>query len=153
MSAKASAPRKSGFKRQGFASHAVQLGELVLCRVDAALTPFGLKARDYDAMVCIRRGDGLSQQELSCWLGAYAPQMVGLIDGLEKRGLAERRVSGSDRRRHELFLTPAGDDLLDRAAAAAAALEAELFGDISERDRARFRALVERIESGAPPRC
>jgi DNA-binding MarR family transcriptional regulator len=72
--------------------------------------------------------------------------MVGLLDGLEKRGLVERKVSPADRRQHMLLLTPKGEALLQRAAAVAAALEEELFGSLPDEDKARFEALVERLE-------
>lgn len=34
-------------------------------------------------MVCILKGEGMSQQDLSRKLGLYAPRMVALIDGLD----------------------------------------------------------------------
>ena len=134
---------------RGFGNHAARLGDLVLARAEAALAPLDLKPLAYDTMICILDGHGMSQQDLSRRLGIYAPKMVGLIDGLEKRGLVERKVSPTDRRRHQLVLTPGGHELLQRAAAAAAALEEELFGCVPEQDKARFSALVERLEAAA----
>jgi DNA-binding MarR family transcriptional regulator len=46
-----------------------------------------------------------------------------------------------------LRLTPAGSDLLDRASKVAAELEAELFSALPNADKARFQALVERLEA------
>ncbi len=136
---------------RGFGNHAVRLGELVLARAEAALAPLDLKPLDYDTLICILEGHGMSQQDLSRRLGLYAPKMVGLLDGLEQRGLVERKVSVSDRRRHEIVLTASGRALLDKAAAIGAALEEELFGALSEADKARFIAMVQRLEAGADP--
>lgn len=133
--------------RDSFSGCAVRLGELVLARGAAALAPLDLTPVAYHAMLCILEGEGLSQQELSRQLNMYAQKMVGVIDGLEARGLVARTVSPTDRRRHRLHLTPAGSALVARASAVAAALEAELFGRIPEPDKARFRALVERLEA------
>lgn len=136
---------------RSYANHAVRLGELVLARFEAAVAPLGIKALALDTLVCIRDGYGRSQQDLARRLGIYAPKMVGLIDGLEKKGLVERRVSPDDRRRHVLVLTKAGEVLLERGVAIAAALEAELFGGVTAEEKARFQALVEGLESAAPP--
>src|SRR4051794_15819193 len=101
-------PEPSAPSRRSFANHAVRLGELVLARFEAAVAPLGIRALALDTLVCIKDGYGRSQQDLSKRLGIYAPQTVGLIDGLEQKGLVERQVSPADRRRHTLVLTPAG---------------------------------------------
>tara|TARA_R110002110_G_scaffold86240_2_gene225078 strand:+ start:758 stop:1231 length:474 start_codon:yes stop_codon:yes gene_type:complete len=132
---------------RGFGNHAVRLGELVLARAEAALAPLDLKALAYDTMICILDGHGMSQQDLSRRLGIYAPKMVGLLDDLEKRGLVERKINPSDRRRHELVLTTSGHDILQRAAVIGAALEEELFGGIPDKDKAHFIALVQQLEA------
>lgn len=136
---------------RGFGNHAVRLGELVLARAEAALAPLELTALAYDTMICILDGHGMSQQDLSRRLGIYAPKMVGLLDELETRGVVERKISATDRRRHELVLTPKGHDLLQRAAAIGAALEDELFGSFPDKDKARFIALVQKLEAAARP--
>jgi len=139
--------------RHGFGGDAVRLGELVMKRAEAALAPLGLTPLGYDLLLCIRASEGPSQQELSRVLNLYAQKMVGLIDGLEKQGLVERKVSPTDRRRHMLHLTTAGDAMLDRAIVIGAALEADLFGEVSEDDRARFHALVEALEARTAADC
>lgn len=138
--------------RRGFGTHAVRLGELVFARGEAALAPLDLKPLAYDTMICILEGHGMSQQDVSRRLGIYAPKMVGVIDALETRGLVERKVSPTDRRRHQLVLTPSGHELLQRAAAVAAALEEELFGCVPDKDKARFEALVQRLEAAEQAR-
>ena len=132
---------------RSFGNCAVRLGEMVLSRAEAALAPLDLKPLAYETMACIRDGHGMSQRDLSHRLGIYAPKMVGLLDGLEQRGLVERKVSVADRRRHELVLTPSGRALLQRAVAIGAALEKDLFGCITEKDKRRFEALVQQLES------
>ena len=133
-------------RRRGFGYHVARVGELVLARAGAALQPLDLTPLAYETMLSILEGEGMSQKELSERLAMYAPKMVGLLDRLEERGLVERKVSPTDRRRHMLLLTPKGDDLLRRAALLAAALEEELFGSLPEADKARFVTLAERLE-------
>ena len=135
--------------RRGFGAHVVRLADLVLARAEAALQPFDLTPLAFDTMVCISAGEDLSQVELSRKLNKYAPKLVGLLDGLEARGLIERKINPADRRRHNLGLTPVGRTLLQRAAAAAAALEQELFGELPKADKDRLTALVDRLEADA----
>ena len=130
---------------RSFGYLAVRLGEMVMERGELALAQFDLKPREFDAMYCILNGHGMSQRDLSRRLGLYAPRMVGLIDGLQKRGLVERTVSASDRRRRVLSLTTRGRELLDRATLVATKFEAKLFGDVSPEDLGRFEALVRRV--------
>ena len=131
----------------GFASLVVRLAGLVMAHGEKALAPLGLTPRAFEAMNCILNGQGMSQQDLSQSLGLYAPQMVGLIDDLEQRGLVHRGVSPTDRRRRVLSLTPSGRALLNRASKLAETLELELFGSVTEDDRARFEALIDRFEA------
>ena len=138
-------------QRRSFGNNAVRLGELVLARAGAALAPLDLKPLDYETMACVLHGHGMSQLDLSRRLGIYAPKMVGLLDGLEQRGLVARKVSQVDRRRHELLLTAKGHKLLQRAMAVGAALEEELFGRVPEQDKERFATLVERLETAEAP--
>ena len=49
----------------------------------------------------------LSQKALSERVNAVPSRMVKLLDELEERGLVERRRSESDRRHHELYISPA----------------------------------------------
>jgi DNA-binding MarR family transcriptional regulator len=135
--------------RRGFGSHVVRLADLALARAKAVLQPLELTPLAYETMSCILDGGGISQKQLSGRLNKYAPKMVGLLDGLEKRGLVERKVSPADRRRHVLLLTPEGRALLHRADSVVAELEEELFGAIPQPDKARLQALVERLEARA----
>lgn len=139
--------RRGNPPRRGFGSYVVRLADIVMARAQAALAPLELTPLAYETLLCIHEGNGLSQQELSRQLNMYAPKMVGLIDGLEGRGLVERRVSPSDRRRNTLHLTAEGAALLKRASVIAAKLEAELFAGYPDDEQARLRALVERLEA------
>jgi DNA-binding MarR family transcriptional regulator len=56
--------------------------------------------------------EGRSQQALAQHLGTPATRLVALVDGLEQRGLLERRRNPDDRRLHAVHLTEAGRALL-----------------------------------------
>lgn len=57
--------------------------------------------------------DGLSQIDLSRRLIMHRSNVTGLVDRLEKRGLAQRREVAGDRRAYRVVLTGAGAKLLE----------------------------------------
>ena len=69
----------------------------------------GLRPADFSVILVIRHNPGLKQSEVAEALGIQRANFVAIIDGLEQRGLAERRKSESDRRVQALFLTQQGE--------------------------------------------
>jgi DNA-binding MarR family transcriptional regulator len=67
------------------------------------------------------------------------------MDGLERRGLAERVRSGADRRANALSLTPAGARLLQCAQKAQAEQEAAIRSLIGEEARLALIAVLDRL--------
>ena len=106
---------------------------------EAALAELGISAREFLVLTFVRAADGLSQQELSARLGLDPTIVVGLVDGLEDRDLMSRRRDPADRRRNVLSATPAGEDLLAEAVAAAARAEADFLGPLDPDQREELR--------------
>ena len=65
------------------------------------------------AMEIIRANPGISQTDLAREIGMDKSVVVSLIDDFERRGWTVRERSQSDRRRHQLSVTPAGLAVLD----------------------------------------
>jgi DNA-binding MarR family transcriptional regulator len=65
----------------------------------------------------INTNAGVSQVDLATTLGMDRATMMAIIDRLEGRGLVLRKRSATDRRRQELYLTPAGQNLLRKVKA------------------------------------
>ena len=74
-----------------------------------------LKPAQYSVLLVIGDNPGRKQSEIAAALGIQRPNFVAMLDELERRGLAERTRSATDRRSHAVVLTPAGRVLLDRA--------------------------------------
>jgi DNA-binding MarR family transcriptional regulator len=113
--------------------------------IDEALAAVGLTGRQFLVLTHVDRDDTLSQQDLSRRLGLDPTIVVGLIDDLEGEGLVRRERDAADRRRYLLALTADGRRLQRRAAAAVGAAEAEFLGALDASERARLRALLERV--------
>lgn len=79
------------------------------------LTPLDLRPAQFSTLLVIDGNPGRTQAEIAAAIGIQPPNFGALLDGLEKRGLARRSRSQSDRRSHALHLTPKGKALLDEA--------------------------------------
>jgi DNA-binding MarR family transcriptional regulator len=138
-----SATEEEPFRAVGFMVSS--LGYAVANKFTAIMSPFGLEARQFAALRRIGFAEGGTQQSIGEQLKVSASRMVKLIDELEERGLLERRPSPSDRRAHALYLTDTGSLLLERAAAAAAAFDAELTSALTETERVQLLGLLDRL--------
>lgn len=67
-----------------------------------------LRPAEFSVLAIIARRPGQKQTEIAQQLGIKRANFVTLMDGLEKRGLAERRKAHGDKRSHSLHLTPEG---------------------------------------------
>lgn len=67
-----------------------------------------LRPAEFSVLALIGRTPGLKQTEVAGQLGIKRANFVALMDGLERRGLAERRKAANDKRSHSLHLTPEG---------------------------------------------
>lgn len=105
-----------------------------------------LRPAEFSVLVLIARTPGLKQSEIAAELGIKRANFVALMNGLEERGLAERRKSTGDRRSHSLHLTAEGQKFVTRMVATWQRHEDRLvakLGGVEERDR--LISLLERI--------
>jgi len=91
-----------------------------------AFEPFGLRPGHYSALLMLRARPGCRQQDIGEALGVQRPNLVAMVEMLEKRGLVARAVNPADRRSYALNLTDAGLALLDEMDEAHRAHEARL---------------------------
>jgi DNA-binding MarR family transcriptional regulator len=132
--------------------------QLLVCaefRVEARLGPgcVGWQGRKrhrrrFCVLALLARGP-LSQRQLIDVLGVDKSTVVRVVDDLERQGLLTRRRDPHDRRAHAVELTDHGRQRLDAAQAAARDLGAHLFGWLTDRDRRRLHATLQRIIQAA----
>lgn len=144
-------PRRQSplYERTGY--RLVKVGELAVATAERALEPLGVKPRHFNVLATLAADTTLSQQDVSQLLGIDPNVLVGVIDDLERRGLAERRRNPRDRRRHVIIVTPDGRRLLAEGAARLDAAEAEFFAGVTEADQEIVRRVTGYLINKHPP--
>jgi MarR family transcriptional regulator for hemolysin len=103
--------------------------------VDSELRAYGLTEATWRPLAYLGRlGEGIRQKELAQALGIEGASLVRLLDGLERRGLIERREEEADRRARGIYLTPAGRELQKRVLGISDAIQQRLLATVRPAD-------------------
>jgi DNA-binding MarR family transcriptional regulator len=105
-----------------------------------------LRPAEFSVLALIAERPGQKQTEIADTLGIKRANFVALMDGLERRGLAERQKASTDKRSHSLQLTPEGSAFVTKMLAVWHQHEnglIEKLGGPAERDR--LIALLDRL--------
>jgi len=111
----------------------------------AAVAEHGLKQGLFSSLALISANPGTSQAFVSREVGLDKSATVAIVDELERRGWAERQASATDRRRHALFITPAGDAFLDQMFVILDRTEQKAVEQLSAAEFALLQELLDRI--------
>lgn len=71
--------------------------------------------------------------------------MIGLVDGMEKSGLVERRLQGGDRRMRRIFLTPHAQRMVTGLLDVIDETRGGVLRDVSPQDLCVANAALQRI--------
>src|SRR5436190_9729361 len=82
-----------------------RLGFTVKKQVIEELETEGFSPYDFSVLTLAADGQCRTQGTIADTLGLDRSQLVGMLDGLEERGLIERKRDPTDRRRHTVTLT------------------------------------------------
>jgi DNA-binding MarR family transcriptional regulator len=121
------------------------IGHAVARRFKETLAPLELEPREFALLRGVGANEGASQQAIGERYQIPASRMVAFIDGLEERGLLERRLNPHDRRTHALHLTARGRKLLLRAFTLASELEGDLCAELGAAEREQLIEMLQRV--------
>lgn len=131
---------------QGLVGYNIRRAELHMRQAfDRNVGKSGLRPSEFSILVLIDRNALVTQAALGRALNIRRPNMVVLIEGLERRGLVVRAEQEHDRRMHTLRLTPKGTTLLGAAHRLSRAGELEATRCWTDRERAQVVALLRRL--------
>jgi len=114
------------------------------------LADWDIRGAEYSVLVLMASNELVTQADLGEALNIKRPNMVSLIERLEKRGLIARKVHEHDRRNHILSLTEKGEALLADIEGPVQELDKRITACWSVRERAQVVALLQRFYLGEP---
>jgi MarR family transcriptional regulator, lower aerobic nicotinate degradation pathway regulator len=107
----------------------------------------GYSLYDYSVLSLLAEGPCATQATIAEILQLDRSQLVAQLDGLEQRGLVERRRDPDDRRRHTVFVTDEGKRQLAHVRAIVTAIADEYLAPLDEEERATLHRLLLRVAS------
>lgn len=121
----------------------VELGYRAQSLFGAAMADLDLRPNQYDFLAALHEFGPQSQTQLASRIRLDPARIVGMADVLSERGVVERVVDPTDRRKNLVGLTPAGESLFESARQRAALVEAELLRHLSTDQQAHLRTLLQ----------
>jgi DNA-binding MarR family transcriptional regulator len=109
------------------------------------LGPIGINGRELAVLLLLQAREPESQQQAAARLRVDRTTMVGMLDGLEAKGLVARQAASEDRRRNVVALTEAGHQTLGTALRASDEAEGRLLDGLEDVEQSQLRALLTRV--------
>ena len=100
----------------------------------------------FEVLLCLKRGEGISQQDLSEQLLLTKGNICIIMQKMESSGLIERRVDPTDQRFHCLYLTDDGRQMLARMMPGHHALLIKIMSALNPTEQKTFYDLLTRID-------
>ena len=122
-----------------------RLGYQASHKMSAALGGLGLELRQFGLLRLLAASRGSSQRALGAMLQISPNRMVALIDGLESKGLIERRTHPEDRRAYTVTITDAGAAVLGAAMEAGIGVELDMCAPLEASEREQLLALLYKL--------
>lgn len=106
---------------------------------------YKLKPVDFSVLSLIAHNPGITSRQLCGSLSILPPNLVGMINALEKRKLIVRKPHPHDGRAMGLHLTPAGQKLMQEAERTASQLETEVALALTPAENRTLIRLLQKI--------
>jgi DNA-binding MarR family transcriptional regulator len=126
----------------------LRTGEDLIAMDELILSSLGTRhGRFVLLMLLHKHGPGeMTPAELADKTCVTRATISGLLDGLEKDGLVERRPDPEDRRLIRLFLTPAGNQLLQKARPTYCEWFANVIAPLTEDERKQLVNILQKLQ-------
>jgi len=106
---------------------------------------YGLRPVDFSVLSLIAHNPGITSRQLCTSLNIQPPNLVGMINLLQRRELITRRPHPHDGRAMGLHLTPAGRKMMKQAEVTACELEDQATKRLSAAERKTLMQLLRKI--------
>lgn len=109
------------------------------------MAPYDLRPVDFSVLSLILHNPGITSRQLCASLGILPPNLVGLVNTLEKRELIARKPHPRDGRAMGLHLSAAGQKLMQAAERTAAELEAQAASRLTAAEQRTLLRLLKKV--------
>lgn len=106
---------------------------------------YDLRIVDFSVLSLVMHNPGITSRQLCNTLGILAPNLVGMVNALEKRGLITRLPHPHDGRATGLHPTAIGQKMMQDAERTAAELEIETTSKLSAAERKTLLRLLRKV--------
>ncbi len=106
---------------------------------------YELRAVDFSVLSLIAHNPGITSRQLCATLGILPPNLVGMVNLLEKRELVARAPHPRDGRAVGLHLTAGGRKLMREAERTASSVESEVAAALSPAEARTLMRLLKKI--------
>lgn len=113
------------------------------------MAPYGLKPVDFSVLSLVAHNPGITSRQLCSALGVLPPNLVGMVNALEKRELIVRQPHPRDGRAMGLHLTAAGQKLVRDAEKTAAKLESDVASRLTPAEQRTLLRLLKKVYKAA----
>jgi DNA-binding MarR family transcriptional regulator len=110
-----------------------------------AMAPYQLRPVDFSVLSLVGHNPGITSRQLCTTLGILPPNLVGMLNALERRQLITRRPHPRDGRALGLHLTDAGEKLVREAEKTAAHLEQEVASRLTPGEQRTLLRLLKKV--------
>jgi DNA-binding MarR family transcriptional regulator len=108
---------------------------------------YDLRPVDFSVLSLIGHNPGITSRQLCSTLNIQPPNLVGMVNALEKRELVVRQPHPRDGRAVGLHLTPSGKKMMRNAEQTAARIEDTAASRLSAAERVTLMQLLKKIYS------
>ena len=110
---------------------------------------YGLSGGQWKVILSLSIQNGLSQKDLAERIFVDSTTLVPIIDGMEKKGLVERRTDPKDRRNNNVFLTKKSESFVDPIIEIILRMRKIFFKNIPENDLEITKNILKKISANA----
>jgi DNA-binding MarR family transcriptional regulator len=130
----------------------LEIAAEILSAINSALAKNSISQARFRLLLHLRRSGckGMHPMELAQALGVGRATVTGLVDGVEKAGLARRQACPLDRRAIMVALTKKGERVIDSLAPERLTRVSGLMSGLSRAEKTQLAAILEKIEAGLP---
>lgn len=118
----------------------------------SAMGPLGLRPNDVAILELLDSEGPLVQARLGKRLRIDKASMVGLLNGLERQGLIERRPHPTDGRTFEVHILASGRECLQQAHRASLGATEQFFEALTSEERRTLHELLTRLATTNAPK-